>query len=254
MQSFTEIKELNILIYLSIDSKTFGYLSLLNKYNHDLFVKLSNDKIFLQKKLLLRLGLIGEENTNYQYILKTYDNDLTLAENCYRDASKDIRYNKIFSLLSFNKINFTEIFNEGHAIVTKKSLATNKYCELYWRCVSNNLINSVKSEEDDIIIITFTNHSLQIKLVADYECSDVSWFECKDINSIIGKEIRYIYDSNYHAKLPESGEDCCDTNHLIVVEFIDGSEYKFYLRNASNGYYSGYLTIYVIENGEEIKI
>lgn len=49
MFGFIELEEINILIYLYSDTKTFAKLGLLNKYNRDLFNKLINDKQFYNR-------------------------------------------------------------------------------------------------------------------------------------------------------------------------------------------------------------
>ncbi len=47
-------------------------------------------------------------------------------------------------------------------------------------------------------------------------------------------------DENY---LGASGFDDVDYNRIITLKFDDGSEYMIYWRNASNGFYRGYLIL-----------
>lgn len=251
MLSFTNIEEIDTLIYLFADTKTSAQLGLLNKYNQALLNKLSNDRQFLRNKLLVRLGLIGDDSTEYQYILKRFDNGLTLAENCVNIVEPRYYLNQSWKLMKINNLNFRELQNDGQLIKSRKLAPNNKYCLGYWQCVVGNAVKSVLLEGEDTIYILFNNCDLRLKLIAAVECSDISsWFQWENINDIVGKEIRYIYDTNHVVELPESGRDEIDSNHLIIIQFVDGSEYHFYLRNTSNGYYSGYLEINIIDQND----
>lgn len=134
----------------------------------------------------------------------------------------------------------------------------------WYKCKIEESISSVKLEGANKIIIEFENigfgyYNRKITLHASSECCSVSWFEHNNIQSIIGKEIKYIYDSGQRVQLPKSNKQeydrngeshfhheqrvVYDKNHLIVIKFTDDSEYQFYLRNSSNGYYDGNLNI-----------
>lgn len=253
MQSFTDIEEINSLIYLYTDTQTFAKLGLLNKYNHNLLNKLNNDKNFFQQKLSIRLGLIGDDTTDYRFTLKFFDNDKSLEENCSGIFPNNQQLTNTIILFKNNNLKFNELMNEGRFIKTRKLLPTNKYSSEYWRCVTNKIIENVEQPHEDTIIITFKNSDLKLKLIAEIGCCDVSWFECNNINEIVGKEIKYIYDSYYMVDLPPSNRQECDSNHLIIIQFIDDSEYQFYLRNSSNGYYDGNLYISIINDNSVVS-
>lgn len=110
-----------------------------------------------------------------------------------------------------------------------------------WKCDDDNKVISIKFDESNRIIIEFQYS--RISLFANSECCSTSWFEVDNMQNIIGKRIKYIYDSKQKVKLPPSGKKEYDKNHLIIIKFIDDTEYQFYLRNSSNGYYDGFLVI-----------
>lgn len=252
MRSFTELEEINILIYLYVDTVTFPQLRLLNKYNLNLFDKLYQDNNFLQQKLLVRVGLRGDDQTNCLFVLKYFDNGKTLEENCGGQWPLNVIPNMV-TLFKNSGLDIAEVANNGRMMLKKRSLFDDKYSLGYWKCVTSNTIKNVRQSREDFIFIRFNNTNLQLKLIAERDCCSISWFEAQDLQCIIGKEIKYIYDSNYTVNLPESNRDRYDSNHLIIIQFIDNSEYQFYLRNSSNGYYDGYLSIEIFNKNRKIE-
>lgn len=154
-----------------------------------------------------RLGLVGNDRTDYQFTLKFFDNDLSMEENCAKLIPKGKSISDTIMLFRNNDLDFNKMINEGQLIITKKSLPNNKYSSEYWKCVTNNVVAEIEQKQENEINISFVNTTLKLRLIADVECSDISWFQCENVNSIIGKEIKYVYNSNYHVSLPKSDRD-----------------------------------------------
>ena len=104
------------------------------------------------------------------------------------------------------------------------------------------------------ITLTFHNSYNKLELIAEAECCSYSWFEKLDeeYDTIIHKELKSIKNSYEVLDLPFSGIDDVDNNQKIVITFMDDSKFEYILRNASNGYYSGYLDIKIINGKEDL--
>jgi hypothetical protein len=133
-------------------------------------------------------------------------------------------------------------------------------------------IDKVNFPEDYIVIIYIKNNNTKIlqnilnddvvniidkylgykklQLEAEADCCSESWLELPDgssFNNIVGKEILSIEKYKGYIDLPESGKQEYDKNNLFNIILTDGTVFPFYLRNSSNGYYSGWLNITVKE-------
>lgn len=122
--------------------------------------------------------------------------------------------------------------------------------ENYWKCDIDDKVKSMKFQGENKLIIRFVDTNQSVILLARAECCSTSWFQCPDRKVIIGKKIKYIYDSNKRVDLPKSkknthDKNTHDKNHVIIIRFDDDSEYQFYMRNSSNGYYDAHLDINV---------
>ena len=120
--------------------------------------------------------------------------------------------------------------------------------ELY----ENRLITDVLKKKKSLLI-SFSGTDNKLKLIADTDCCDVSWFELYpesevEYECMIDRMITTIYVSEEIIKLPPSGRQKCDKNKIVVIEFDDETQFKFILRNSSNGYYSSSLRIEVIDS------
>lgn len=101
------------------------------------------------------------------------------------------------------------------------------------------------------IISNFIKHPKKKKLIlfAAADCCSHSWFELSDksFSILFGKKILDInFDHNCNLILPYSNRDAYDKNFLVTILCSDHTEFKFFLRNSSNGYYSGYLCLSII--------
>lgn len=106
-------------------------------------------------------------------------------------------------------------------------------------------IHKKNIEDIDIITISFKDSELSLNLIAVGDCCSSSWFYFFDDDieeNLIGKNIISIEFLN-DIKLPPSNVQEYDTNHLVNLNFLDGSKYDFVLRNSSNGYYDGWIEI-----------
>ena len=125
------------------------------------------------------------------------------------------------------------------------------YLESAKELYENKLVADVTKVADDKLLISFNESNNKLKLIADTGCiCDVSWFEFfpeTGYEYMIGRRITRIYVSKDVIELPLSGKQECDDNKIIIVEFSDGTEFKFILRNSSNGYYSGFLHIELVD-------
>ncbi len=99
----------------------------------------------------------------------------------------------------------------------------------------------------ETILISFENTDKKLEMDADGDCCSQSWFELikEPYTNMINKEIIDI-NSDQYITLPESGVQDADQNRLIIMTFSDGTNFKFALRNSSNGYYNGYLHLHII--------
>lgn len=247
--SLSGLKEIDILIYLHIATTDLCTMKLLNGYNRSLFIELSKNKNFWKDKLGIRCNLFYYKDLDYKSIVRTFDNRFSIEENCMdlyhkinnlRINSKNTLYQDIPILLDFNGLSFEKLKESGNkSKYRNEAIKTNHN-------IYGDIIKSV-SLNNDQIIVEFEDSYNKLKLFAETSCCDVSWFEELDqpLNSIIGKQICCVYDSGIYIDLPNSGIDM-DSNHLLILEFIDGSEFQFALRNSSNGCYDGYLRVTIL--------
>lgn len=111
-------------------------------------------------------------------------------------------------------------------------------------------ISHVELLEDNMIATNviqfyFDNINDFFELIAVGDCCSSSWFFFfnNELNKIAkGKSIDSI-EILEQIKLPPSGVQEHDLNHLVRIKFTDGKFYDFVLRNSSNGYYDGWIEI-----------
>ncbi len=117
--------------------------------------------------------------------------------------------------------------------------------------LANNPVTNVVQENEYSLLISFESTDTKLQLIASADCCGESYFELlpnSPLENIIGKVIERIYDSDQVITLPPSGKQECDDNKMIVIEFDDETGFFFLLRNSSNGYYPGFLTITLVES------
>lgn len=79
-----------------------------------------------------------------------------------------------------------------------------------------------------------------VKLIAHGDCCSESWFEYpNDLQIPTPKIIKF--EQDHSIDLPESNRQEYDQNTECIIGFEDGTIYRFYFRNSSNGYYSGWI-------------
>lgn len=111
----------------------------------------------------------------------------------------------------------------------------------------NDFFNEFTITELSNITISYLEHNQKFELYARSECCSVSWFEFPTpIAEIIGKEFKSLYGSNF-VDLPNSGRQEYDKNQPWYITFNDDSQFEFYLRNSSNGWYGGWLEASIVD-------
>ncbi len=93
------------------------------------------------------------------------------------------------------------------------------------------------------IVITYEKKIMKILAVGD--CCSYSWFEYPDdMKKFIGYKILNIVNTKKKIDLPVSNIQEYDENMICYI-YTDKRKkpYMFYLRNSSNGYYSGWFEI-----------
>lgn len=102
----------------------------------------------------------------------------------------------------------------------------------------------------ETITFVFGEKKKIMEIIAYADCCSYSWFEYPaDLKKIIGSHIINIIDSDKYIELPPSNIQEHDENNVCYI-FVKNRKtpYIFYLRNSSNGYYSGWLEIELRDN------
>ena len=97
------------------------------------------------------------------------------------------------------------------------------------------------------IIVEFERNTLTLEALGDC-CSD-SWFEVMPtddvsvLQTLVGKTVTDLKTETRKLNLPDSNVQECDRNHIneFIYDNSQGITLQFLLRNASNGYYDGYI-------------
>lgn len=129
--------------------------------------------------------------------------------------------------------------------MNSKSLEVMDY--LKGKTVSNVVIDAAHVRSGIYQIkIHFEDSLKHLIMYAAGDCCSCSWFETLNgvpFDTLKGKKIKNIVTKET-IEMPPSAVQECDANHLIEIEFDNDSEnFKFVLRNSSNGYYDGWLEL-----------
>ncbi len=119
----------------------------------------------------------------------------------------------------------------------------------------NSKYNSNVKDSDlldllDLIEISFNHSDKKLMLLAERDCCSVSWFEPLndiDFKTIVGKRIKNIITSEKFVPA-SSGRQEYDVAQKITIIFDNSSDFNFALINSSNGYYSGWLSLYLSDS------
>ena len=102
-------------------------------------------------------------------------------------------------------------------------------------------------EVNDTIDITFQDEVKKLQLYAKAECCSESMFSnVPDLTTMVGKEISGINDEE-ESSPPRYDKESngCKREGTVTISFNDGSSLEIKLVNYSNGYYSGWLELFV---------
>ena len=113
----------------------------------------------------------------------------------------------------------------------------------YEEFIKGKIVKTYTIEEDDKLYITFESESKKLELCAIGDCCSHSWFEFPEIlQDLINEEI---------TEIEEQWEEEERYSDLKTYKFNfvckSGKKINFILKNSSNGYYSGWIDIEVIE-------
>lgn len=118
----------------------------------------------------------------------------------------------------------------------------------YKMVVKNDTVKSVNVTENEIVIL-FHKTTKLLKLFAEADCCSHNWFEKlnQSFDYLVGKEIISIDDIETFEMDDDDAEGHeCMLNHRIVICLANAKPFEFVLRNSSNGYYDGGLSITII--------
>lgn len=117
----------------------------------------------------------------------------------------------------------------------------------YKEFIKEKKVSHIVHNKEYEIYICFENEPYSLRLYANADCCSESWFEKlnTDFDYLIGKEIIDICKSDEPIELEESHRQEYTQNDIIRISLSDETFFDFVLRNASNGYYSGWLDINV---------
>jgi hypothetical protein len=90
-----------------------------------------------------------------------------------------------------------------------------------------------------------------ITVYAHEDCCSESWFEYPPHikETMQGHYVKSIIKGDA-IEMPPSGIQGYDENHEVIITFTDDQSCKFILRNSSNGYYHGWISIGCIDTPE----
>lgn len=102
-------------------------------------------------------------------------------------------------------------------------------------------------------MITVVYDAKIMEILAYADCCSYSWFEYpSDLKKIIGSKIINITEGKKHIDMPASNIQEYDENRICYIYTENRkTPYIFYLRNSSNGYYSGWLEIEIKSKDEK---
>lgn len=126
-----------------------------------------------------------------------------------------------------------------------------KFCEgkkIRWASVYKHNMDAINT-----IQFSFDGYNDHLDLDAIGDCCSSSWFYFFDdtgvhlakntIESFAKEKTILSIEFLHKIQLPISNIQEYDINHLVRINFTDGSNYEFVLRNSSNGYYDGWIEI-----------
>jgi hypothetical protein len=110
-------------------------------------------------------------------------------------------------------------------------------------------LKELDNEDDDStfiesITISFQDTGYRLKILAVGDCCSTSWFEksTEDFSNVIGKELTKLV-----GEFDEINSTAEDKIYPLTMEFTDGSVFEFIMKNSSNGYYSGWFEMAIID-------
>lgn len=115
--------------------------------------------------------------------------------------------------------------------------------------LKDKIVQSVFIKEENDVRIKFENSDKCLQLYADQDCCSESWFEIlkQEYDTMIGKVIKNIETTDY-IEMECSNRQDCDQNQKVQIQFENCEDvFQFVLRNSSNGYYSGWLELRLLD-------
>lgn len=121
--------------------------------------------------------------------------------------------------------------------------------------IVNCTMKSSSEQEDslDMVQIGFKN-GITLRLYAETECCDYSWFEIMegDVNMLVGEKLIAIELSDYIEGRINGGHDQNDTRILTIT--TRNNKLQLYFEHSSNGYYSGSLGVLCNIDVKKLKL
>lgn len=97
-------------------------------------------------------------------------------------------------------------------------------------------------KNEDTFWLALSNEKIY-KFYAQADCCSESWFEFQNEDQAFNNNLEISNIESVSVELPKSNRQDIDKNDRFDIYYEDGSSTSFYLRNSSNGYYSGWLSI-----------
>jgi hypothetical protein len=107
------------------------------------------------------------------------------------------------------------------------------------------VVNVISETEIHILFNDATN---KISLTAHGDCCSESWFQIPPgLHRLVGEEIIGIGLTSREIKLSDSGRQDYDRNEELEITLKNDARFRFLIRNSSNGYYNGWLSVELME-------
>lgn len=110
---------------------------------------------------------------------------------------------------------------------------------------------------DEVVMIKIFVDTSDVELWISIEntCCEDNWFgfSSDPKTTLVGKTITNIYQKPRDDPEIPFGKQECDEQWSVVINFSDGTRYKFHRNNSSNGYYSGKLRLNLYRDGKYVQ-